>query len=240
VAEKGSTVGFFDQLRQRRADKEAAEARARAREGREALETQRATLVDRIETASTFRGFDRDQLVEALGGLPTFQLKKDERVYLVASGAALVETRRGKGHYEGGNSGVSIRIARGMSYRVGASRGTFVQGEERPAVIDEDGEALITNQRVVFRGPKQSREWAFTKLLGYDRDLPGTITMQVSNRQKASGVVFGSAEDDAAFRLSLALADFNDDSEVLVDQLKAELVQLDADRVALAPPPPRA
>jgi hypothetical protein len=60
--------------------------------------------------------------------------------------------------------------------------GHFVLGKEAPTPVDT-GVATITNQRIVFQGPLQTREWDYAKLLGYQHfDSPPWTAIQVSNR----------------------------------------------------------
>jgi hypothetical protein len=112
-----------------------------------------------------------------------------------------------------------------------------VQGDEVPAPIDT-GTVTITNQRVVFQGAKQAREWAFTKLLGYQHDpaLPWTA-IQVSNRTKVSGVLYDREHaDEFHFRLALALANYHDEVAGFAQQLRGEAEAHNEKRPA--PPPP--
>jgi hypothetical protein len=164
----------------------------------------------------------------------------------------LTETRRAPGHYQGGYQGFSFRIAKGVRYHVGGTRGTYTPGEERPTAID-NGTASITTQRVLFQGAKQAREWAFSKLIGVQNDPKLSWTsIQVSNRQKTSGIIYG---DDIAqvfrFRLALALAIYNDERNLLVADLERQLAEHDGARpggvaeiaeapAQLPPPPPQA
>src|SRR5215467_5638574 len=139
-----------------------AEAKAQLAYGqqRTAWETAVGAARDALDTAQEFTGFGRDESPEAV----PIVLKPDERVFLIVDGAGLIEARRGQGHYQGGSQGVSLHIAKGVTYRVGAQRGTFIPGEERPTVIDH-GVAVVTDRRVVFEGSGQTREWAFAKLV---------------------------------------------------------------------------
>jgi hypothetical protein len=151
-------------------------------------------------------------------------LRRNERAFFTLSGAGLVESRRGAGHYVGGYSGFSFRIAKGVRYHVGATRGHYEAGAEQPTVIDT-GTATVTDQRVVFQGAKQTREWAFAKLLGYQHfDAPPWTAIQVSNRQKTSGVLCDAATaGNFQFRLALALAHFRGEVPTVVGQLEAQL-----------------
>ena len=114
-------------------------------------------------------------------------VKKGEGCYFTYRNSSLIESRRGQGHYTGGYSGFSFRIAKGVNYHVGATRGHYVAGPEEPTRIDT-GTMYFTNQRFVFLGGRQNREWAFAKLLGFRHDEAAPRTfVQVSNRQKVSG-----------------------------------------------------
>ncbi len=136
--------------------------------------------------------------------VPGTVLRKDEVAYGCVKDAVLVEPKVMPGHWSGGSQGVSFRIAKGVSYRVGQSRGTFTPGVEQEATIDV-GIFVITNQRCSFSGTKRSVEWAYSKLLGFSIDGPGKAVFNVSNRQKASGVIYG-AEIEHTFDTIIAAA----------------------------------
>jgi len=184
-----------------------------------------------VQEAQTFTGDD----AASVPGLH-MRAKAGERVYLCVQGAALVEPRRGPGHWEGRSQGVSVRVpgTRSMRYRVGASRGQYVQGAERPTPID-NGELVVTDHRAVFLGQQQTREWDWSKLLGIEHadNLPWT-SIAVSNRQKTSGVLYDVAnEEQIRFTLDLAVAT----AEGTRPQFVAELTQeLESARAQLPPP----
>lgn len=194
----------------------------------ERWQEERHELEETIQMAREFRGLPVSE------AQVTFNAKKGELVYLVGQGAALIETRGTRGTYQGGYSGFSFRIARGVRYHVGGSRGQYVPGPEVPTPIDT-GTVVITNQRVVFFGPKHSREWAFAKLLAVDHDSEQPWTsLPVSNRQKVSGILYDhESAETFRFRLALALANFSDETEDLVASLEEELAELDSQEPAL-------
>lgn len=223
-------MGFLENRRRKAEQHRAAEEQARAEQAYRAWYSGYEQLANFVEEARSFDGLD--SVPEA-----TVVLKKGERVFLVAAGAHLIEPRRAPGHYVGGYQGVSFKVVKGVRYHVGGSRGTYVQGEERPTPIDE-GMLTITNQRVVFQGMKQAREWSYAKLLGiqHDPQLPWTA-VQVSNRQKVSGFLYD--EDSAAlvrFRLSLAVAHFNGDVELLGAEVERQLAEHRGERPSLPRP----
>jgi hypothetical protein len=129
-------------------------------------------------------------------------LKKNEAA-LWDGQASLVEPRRQPGYYSGGSAGVRLRIAKGVSYRIGASSRSYTPGPEIQTPVDH-GSIIVTTQRVVFKGTKASREWVFDKLLGVDNATDDTgVLLHVSNRQKVSGLLLGKSSE--AFQVFLAL-----------------------------------
>jgi hypothetical protein len=198
--------------------KEAHEAKAEAR--------QQAHATDRVgqlasEANRAFEAYTAATLENKVTRVPGIQLKKGEVAHLVLNGVGLVEPRREPGRWTGASHGVSFRIAKGVRYRVGQSRGTFVQGEEKPAVIDT-GVGVITNQRLVFVGSRRSTEWAYTKLLGFSLELDGMAIFNVSNRQKASGFAYQPEVDhvvDAVVTAAIAAFQSPEDHAAVVEEL---------------------
>jgi hypothetical protein len=115
-------------------------------------------------------------------------LKKGEEFLYRLESISLIESRSNGSTYQGGSRGVSVRVMKGVSYRVGASKGQFVKNPESLQVIDT-GAATFTNQRILFVGMKASREWDFAKLTDLSQtEGRETIMISVSNRQKPSGL----------------------------------------------------
>ena len=137
-------------------------------------------------------------------------LKAGEAALYELDDAGLVESRRGAGHWQGGSQSVSVHVpgTKSMRYRIGGTKGTYVQGDEKPTIIDT-GTLVITTSRAVFMGSKQSREWAWSKLIGFREDDPSIAwtTIAVSNRQKVSGISYPPAQTLAVrFYLHLGAA----------------------------------
>jgi hypothetical protein len=165
-------------------------------------------------------------------------LKPGERLFSTLTGGGLFEPRREPGHWSGRSAGVSVPTGvAGIRVRVGKSAGTYVQGEEKPTIIDS-GNASITTQRVVFQGNKYTREWDYSKLIGivHYSDQPATA-IQVSNREKTSGIVYPGigATEPIRLALTVAVAVFNGEAEETIKELKSELAQLDAGSALPAP-----
>lgn len=158
-------------------------------------------------------------------GLVQTVLKKGE-VAIDSVPAKLLEYRSGGSSYQGGSQGVSIRIAKGLSYRVGSNRGQLVRNPEQLQVID-NGDATFTNQRVVFGGQSQTREWAFDKLVDFNAGDNGTqVMISVSNRQKVSGLHAQSVDRvQPGVLLEVAVAYANGGKKAAVEVAKNYLEQ---------------
>jgi len=75
----------------------------------------------------------------------------------------LLEERVVRREYVGGSRGVSIRLAKGLYYRVGGHRGRVVS--ERAIVPVDEGELVITSRRVVFNGRMRTLSVPYGKLV---------------------------------------------------------------------------
>ncbi len=166
--------------------------------------------------------WERAKLDHGETRVPGVALKKGEEAYLVLNGVGLVEPRRAPSTWVGGSQGVSFRVTKGVRYRVGATRGHLVAGEERPVVIDT-GVGVVTNQRMMFVGSKRSTEWAYAKLLGFSLDTDSMAIFNVANRQKASGFGYPPGNDwlvDAVVSAAIAKFQSPEDHAAVVDQFE--------------------
>jgi len=198
-----------------------------------AWQAERDGCAHLLETALHFEGTGADGL----------QLGPGEAVFFQVTRAALIEERRGAGQWQGHSAGVSIPIGslggHSVRYRVGTTRGHYVQGTPAPTAIDT-GTVYVTNQRVVFEGESQTRECRFAKLLGYQHsDGDGSTTFSVSNRQKPVTLHYGPHLSGAFdFRLDLALAHCHGTVPDLVGRLTQDLGRIDGMRPSSPPTPP--
>ncbi|MFN0146625.1 MAG: hypothetical protein ACKVT1_08950 [Dehalococcoidia bacterium] len=107
--------------------------------------------------------------------------------------------------FQAGSQGVSFRIAKGVRYHVGRTKGkVVVTGHD--LVVDDVGTLTVTSRRVVFSGAKRALEFDYRKLLDMDVFSDG-IRLAVSNRQTpstfrvASGDVIAAMINGAAQRI---------------------------------------
>ena len=181
--------------RERRADKREARQHEEAVAVWEVDQARLETLA-RVAQAATGSG----------GGLASGIMLRTGEAALWTGPASLVEPRRQQGHYAGAYSGVSFRVAKGVRYTVGGTRGHYVPGPELQTPID-NGRAVITTGRVVFTGGKATREWTFSKLVSMDSSADdSTVLISVSNRQKVSGVHLGKTGTEFTHFLALGVA----------------------------------
>lgn len=132
-------------------------------------------------------------------------LQKAERAHWMEP-ASLLEERVVSRRYEGGSQGFSFRIAKGVSYRVGAHRGHLVA--DRALVPVSTGDLIITDRRVVFRGNAKSFNLRLDKIL--EIGLCSDGARLTDDRGKPRMVRFSSEDntDIVGGVLSRAINDF--------------------------------
>jgi hypothetical protein len=113
---------------------------------------------------------------------PRIVLKRNEIAHLETEANLLKEVLIRE--YKGGSRGMSFRIARGVSYRVGSHRGQIqVVGSELQ--VAATGILTVTSQRAVFAGDRKSQEVRYDKLLSLNV-YSDAVQFHVSNRQNPS------------------------------------------------------
>ena len=105
--------------------------------------------------------------------------------------AQLLEERVVRSRVVGNSAGVGFRVMKGVSFRVGHSRG-HIQSE-RDVVPVSIGEFTITNKRLVFSGDRKSVNAPLAKLLDLDLFADG-LRFSLTNRQKPVTVQFYSLQ----------------------------------------------
>jgi hypothetical protein len=105
--------------------------------------------------------------------------KGEEAVYLETEAALMKEVAiRG---YQGGYGGVSFRVAKGVRYSTGRTRGrSVVVGTELQ--VADIGVLSVSSTRAVYLGSKKSIEFPYAKLMSVDVFSDG-IRLHSSNRQ---------------------------------------------------------
>ena len=138
----------------------------------EALERiQRLFNIPADKISAELQVLDKHKILRQIqsGILPTCHtniiLKKGEVAHF-SYFADLIEERAVRGRYQGGSAGVSFRVAKGVSFRVGQSRGTYHSDREPVAV--SSGKLIVTNKRIIFDGDKKGFNITIGQLLSYE------------------------------------------------------------------------
>ena len=93
--------------------------------------------------------------------------------------ATFVKTKNVVVGYSGGSSGVSIRLTKGLSYRVGASQATPIRGDVQEKT---PGTLTITNKRVIFSAAKGAFDKKITAISSITPHKDG-ISFQFGEKQ---------------------------------------------------------
>lgn len=112
--------------------------------------------------------------------IPGLNLQKDEHAYFYAA-AEIMEARNMSAGYEGGSSGVSLRICKGVSWLVGAQRGRLVR--DRQLVPVACGSVIITDRRFIFYADSKSFSAALSELMACEITAD-CIAISVSDKTK--------------------------------------------------------
>ena len=161
-------------------------------------------------------------------------VQKDGELVLWTGTAVFHEAGRTPSRYVGGSQGFSIPIVAGIRYRVSATKGTLVPGEEMQ--IDKDqGFVKLTNQRLIFSGSVATTEWAFSKLLSAVRTEGGNdYLLGVSNRKKTSGLRFTATDGPLFARLfAMALYSYEEGIPATIKAINSELKELATNKPVL-------
>ncbi len=199
-----------------------------------------AAALDDAKSAWSHRVAAVQSLIDVVSGAKVLDtngllLKPGEVLLGQVQNVGLVEQRSDGGHWQGASQGFSIPIGsikgRSVRYRIGATRGHYVQGEPHPTAVDH-GSLSITNQRIVYQGATKTAECLFTKLLGVQQ-TSGMIVISVSNRQKPTVVHVGAALDDwTADRISIATSLYQGDKDDVLTHLNEQLSEVNASKPA--------
>ena len=168
-------------------------------------------------------------------------VQKKGELILWTGTAIFHEAGRTPTRYSGRSQGISIPIVAGIRYRVGAHGGTIIPGEEMQ-MDKEQGMVKLTNQRLIFVGPNNSTEWAFSKFLAATSNPSrDDFLFAVSNRKKTSGLRFTPTDGIAFSRLlALSLYAYEKGIPATIKAIKAELKDTEASKPKLILPPSKA
>jgi hypothetical protein len=114
-------------------------------------------------------------------GNPSGLLLKKNEVGHLCLPSSMLEERVVARNYAGGSRGVSIRIVKGVRYRIGSQRGQMTS--QTGMVTVSDGYLVITNQRIVFSGDRKTVSTPLKKLIDFNL-FADAVSFSVEGRQK--------------------------------------------------------
>lgn len=121
------------------------------------------------------------------GNLP-INLQKGEQIIWAFPGSKYLEdkTRR---QFVGGSQGVSVRVMKGVYYRVGAFKGQSIEHTERTHI--DTGWVVITNKNIYFAGPRKSVRLPYAKIVSFEPFSDGIGVMRDAATAKSQIFVTG-------------------------------------------------
>lgn len=128
---------------------------------------------------------------------PPIILKKKEIAYLVLGNIALHEPRAVRQTY-GGYAGPTIRVAKGVSFRVGSVAARSESHDELRNI--DQGSLVLTNKRMIFTGSKRTVNIDLKKIIAIEAYKDG-VASQRENKQKTEYFI-GSNRSNLTFTTS--------------------------------------
>lgn len=124
----------------------------------------------------------------SVDGAFSINFQKGEKVVWAFADSKYLEdkTRR---TYVGGSQGVSIRVMKGVYYRVGAFKGQAVESTERVHV--DTGWVVVTDKNIYFAGPRKSLRLPYGKIVSFEPFSDGVGVMRDTATAKPQIFVTG-------------------------------------------------
>lgn len=124
----------------------------------------------------------------SLAGDIAINFQKSEHVVWAFSGSGYLEdkTRR---QYVGRSQGMSVRVMKGVYYRIGAFKGHPVEYTERVHV--DTGAVVLTTKNIYFAGPRKSFRIPYAKVVSFEPFSDGIGLMRDSATAKPQVLVTG-------------------------------------------------
>jgi hypothetical protein len=130
--------------------------------------------------------------------VPELGLTSAEVAYYATEATVLgTHTRTRRVGYSGGPS---FRVARGVYWHASSFSSTPIR--ESFTAVDDTGRLIVTNERIIFVGARNSFSWPLAKILSIERFSDGLQINPVNKRP----VVFTTGSQDAAIIIDRARA----------------------------------
>jgi hypothetical protein len=137
------------------------------------------------QQAATLEALAKGELAPSNLGIA---LSKGETTICVLQNMALTEYQSTGSSYSGGSVGVSFPLFGRVRGNVGGQSGSITKNPEELMVVDQ-GQAIFTNQRIVFSGAKFVRDWDLKNAVNLEPGPNGiNVKIAVTNRDRTSGL----------------------------------------------------
>ncbi len=145
---------------------------------------------ERIVKAAILRDIMEGKIPErvTLTGDTLVNFQKGETVVWAFPDCRYLEDKNHR-QFVGGSQGVSVRIMKGVYYRVGAFKGEPVTTTERVHV--DTGWLFVTSKNIYFAGPQKSMRIAYGKILSFEPHDDGIGIMRDAASAKPQVFVTG-------------------------------------------------
>jgi hypothetical protein len=114
--------------------------------------------------------------------------QKGEQIVWVFSDSKYLEEKTCR-RYVGGSQGVSVRVMKGIYYRVGAFKGHAVEHTERVHI--DNGWVVVTNKNIYFAGSRKSVRLPYEKIVTFEPFSDGIGVMRDNATAKPQIFVTG-------------------------------------------------
>jgi len=129
-------------------------------------ELERTGAVDRLNKAAVIRDLLNGVIPSRYrsGAVLPINLQKGEKIVWAFPEADYLEDRTRR-QYVGGSQGVSLRVMKGVYYRIGAFKGEGIDRVERTHI--DTGWVVITDRHIYFAGPSRSLRVTYSKIVSF-------------------------------------------------------------------------
>lgn len=134
-------------------------------------------------------------------GVPQINFQKGEQVVWTFENTEYLEDKTRK-QYVGGSRGMSVRVMKGVYYRVGSFKGHTVEQTERVHV--DTGLFAMTNKNVYFVGSSKSVRIPYSKIVSFEPFSNGLGVMRDTATAKSQ--LFVTGDGWFAYNLAVNLA----------------------------------
>ncbi len=133
----------------------------------------------------------RNGAIPSLDPATTILRPKPGEVVHAETPASVRTTKMVSDGWVSGSSGFSFRIAKGVRWRVGGTRGHMLKTPK--LVTESTGTLCLTNQRIAYLASSKAFSVVWSKVLAVDPYADG-LTVHIENRSTAPSVIYEQSQ----------------------------------------------